>query len=93
MIDKKWLLAVFTLSISFGVVADTRADKSPKKFDKALHEEVYSLPAPASLDMELETKFRETGRLIAFILNQRHYSHPKFNDELSKEAFKNFPGL
>ncbi len=88
MIDKKWLLAVFTLSISFGVVADTRADKSPKKFDKALHEEVYSLPAPASLDMELETKFRETGRLIAFILNQRHYSHPKFNDELSKEAFK-----
>jgi len=88
MIDKKWLLAVFTLSISFGAVADAGADKSPKKFDKALHEEVYSLPAPASLDMEPETKFRETGRLIAFILNQSHYSHPKFNDELSKETFK-----
>lgn len=88
MIDKKWLLAVFTLSISFTAIADSSASKSPKKFDKELHEEVYSLPAPASLNMEPEIKFRETGRLVAFLLMQSHYSHPKFNDELSQETFK-----
>ena len=88
MIDKKWLLAVFTLGISFGAVAIADENQSPKKLDKELHEEVYSLPAPASLDMEPETKFRETGRLVAFLLMQSHYSHPEFNDELSKETFK-----
>lgn len=88
MIDKKWLLAVFTLGFSFGVLAEDAApNKSPKKFDKELHEEVYSLPAPASLSLEPETKFRETGRLVAFLLMQSHYSHPKFNDELSEETF------
>lgn len=87
MIDKKWLLAVL-LGISFGVSADTGVQKSPKKFDKELHQEVYSLPAPASLNMEPEVKFGETGRLVAFLLMQSHYSHPKFDDELSEEAFR-----
>ena len=88
MLDKKWLLAVFSLGLAFGATADESApDKAPKKFDKALHEEVYSMPAPASLDLEPEAKFRETGRLVAFLLMQSHYSHPKFNDDLSRETF------
>ncbi|GAA0212278.1 carboxy terminal-processing peptidase [Kangiella japonica] len=87
MIDKKWLLAV-VLGLSFGASADTGVQKSPKKFDKELHQEVYSLPAPASLNMEPEVKFGETGRLVAFLLMQSHYSHPKFDDELSEEAFR-----
>ena len=83
MIDKKWLLAVL-LGLSFGASADTGVQKSPKKFDKELHQEVYSLPAPASLNMEPEVKFGETGRLVAFLLMQSHYSHPKF-DEIASE--------
>ncbi|GAA4354916.1 carboxy terminal-processing peptidase [Kangiella marina] len=88
MIDKKWLLAVFTLSISFASVADTGADKASNQSETQLQEEEYSFPAPASMGMEPETKFRETGRLVAFLLMQSHYSHPKFDDELSKETFK-----
>ena len=89
MIDKKWLFALLAVGLSFGVMAkDATPNKSPKKFDKELHEEVYSLPAPASLGLEPETKFRETGRLVAFLLLQRHYSHPNFDDKLSEETFK-----
>lgn len=85
---KKWFLPLLALSFSITAVADNTKTASPKKFDKELHEEVYSLPAPATLNMEPKAKFRETGRLVAFLLIQSHYSHPKFNDELSEETFK-----
>lgn len=85
---KKWFLPLFALSFSITAVADNTKTATPKKLDKELHEEVYSLPAPATLNMEPEAKFRETGRLVAFLLMQSHYSHPKFDDELSEETFK-----
>ncbi|WP_223668825.1 carboxy terminal-processing peptidase [Kangiella shandongensis] len=90
MIKNKWFIALLALTVSLGAAADKTNNKSPKKLDKELHQEVYSLPAPASIGMEPETKFRETGRLVAFLLLQSHYSHPKFNDELSKETFKQY---
>lgn len=91
MINKKWLLPLLALCVSFSAVAEKKPlNKSPKKFDKELHEEIYSLPTPASLELEPEDKFRETGRLVAFLLMQSHYSHPKFDNELSEETFEQY---
>lgn len=90
MISKKWFIALLALTVSLGAAADKTNNKGSEQFDKEKQEDAYSLPAPASIGMEPETKFRETGRLVAFLLLQSHYSHPKFNDDLSKETFKQY---
>ena len=83
MNKNKWLYPLFALSLPF-LANQVQAESNAAQLDLAEH----SLPAPASAEIRPEGKFRETGRLISFLLMQSHYAHPSFDDDLSKEAFK-----
>ena len=74
MNKNKWLFSLFALSMPL------MAAQPVIEAEQASSE----IPAPASLSMELDPKFRSLGQKIAYLLMQAHYSHPTFDDNLSK---------
>lgn len=84
MNKNKWLITLLALTLPLMTYAEEAKKAGPEK------EEVFVLPEPASLTIKPDNKFRETGRVISFLLMQSHYEHPDFDDELSKEAFNQF---
>lgn len=84
MNKNKWLLTLLALTLPLTIHAE-EVKKEP-----VTTEEAFVVPDPASLNLKPEDKFRETGRVVSFLLIQSHYEHPDFDDELSKEAFKQF---
>ncbi len=84
MNKNKWLLTLLALTLPLTIHAEE------VKREPVAEEETFVVPEPASLNLKPEDKFRETGRVVSFLLIQSHYEHPDFDDELSKEAFKQF---
>lgn len=84
MNKNKWLITLLALTLPLTIYAE-EVKKEP-----VAEEETFVVPEPASLNLKPEDKFRETGRVVSFLLIQSHYEHPDFDDELSKEAFKQF---
>lgn len=84
MNKNKWLITLLALTLPLSIQAE-EVKKAPSE-----EAEEFVVPEPASLSIKPENKFRETGRVISFLLMQSHYKHPDFDDELSKEAFNQF---
>lgn len=84
MNKNKWLITLLALTLPLSIYAEE------VKNEPVAEEETFVVPEPASLNLKPENKFRETGRIVSFLLMQSHYEHPDFDDELSKEAFDQF---
>ena len=89
MSKNKWLISLLALALPLTIQAE-EVNKEPVINKAPKQEEVFVVPEPASLNLKPDNKFRETGRVVSFLLMQSHYEHPDFDDELSKEAFKQF---
>lgn len=84
MNKNKWLVTLLALTIPLSIQAEEVKNASSEKAEE------FVIPEPASLSIKPENKFRETGRVISFLLMQSHYEHPDFDDELSEEAYNQF---
>lgn len=84
MNKNKWLVTLLALTIPLSIQAEEVKNAPSEKAEE------FVIPEPASLSIKPENKFRETGRVISFLLMQSHYEHPDFDDELSEEAFNQF---
>ncbi len=84
MNKNKWLVTLLALTIPLSIHAEEVKNAPSEKAEE------FVIPEPASLSIKPENKFRETGRVISFLLMQSHYEHPDFDDELSEEAFNQF---
>ncbi|HEY9031708.1 MAG TPA: carboxy terminal-processing peptidase [Kangiella sp.] len=84
MNKNKWLITLLALTLPLTIHAEEA------KNEPVVEEETFVVPEPASLSLKPENKFRETGRVVSFLLMQSHYEHPDFDDELSQEAFNQF---
>ncbi|NVJ65914.1 MAG: carboxy terminal-processing peptidase [Gammaproteobacteria bacterium] len=60
------------------------ADKAAPNLDNS----EYKIPASASENLSPDEKLRRVGQLNTSILMQLHYEHPLFDNQLSREAFK-----